>query len=177
MSGRTVATPRDSNATMPTDRITPRLSARYGPEKTLSVRFGCALPGSFAGPSRSSGNSSTCVDMRSPRVRKLLSDAEQNRKGTGAMVNTPQGTEGAASLTAQRTRGRPRDERIDIAVRNAVLEILNEVGYGRLTLEAVAACAGTSKPTLRRRWRSRQHLVVSALVQTMGSSPTPDTGC
>ncbi|GHH81649.1 TetR/AcrR family transcriptional regulator [Streptomyces capitiformicae] len=93
------------------------------------------------------------------------------------MVNRSQGAEGAASLTAQPARGRPRDERIDTAVRSAVLEILNEVGYGRLTLEAVAARAGTTKPTLRRRWRSRQHLVVSALVQTMGSSPTPDTGC
>ncbi|MFJ2609224.1 TetR/AcrR family transcriptional regulator [Streptomyces sp. NPDC091279] len=93
------------------------------------------------------------------------------------MLNTPQETESAASLTTSRPRGRPRDERIDTAVRDAVLEILNEVGYGRLTLEAVAARAGTTKPTLRRRWRSRQHLVVSALVQTMGSSPTPDTGC
>jgi AcrR family transcriptional regulator len=93
------------------------------------------------------------------------------------MVSTPQGAGGTSPLTAQRSRGRPRDERIDCAVRRAVMEILNEVGYGRLTLEAVAARAGTSKPTLRRRWRSRQHLVVSALVQTMGVSPTPDTGC
>ncbi|MEX3102230.1 MULTISPECIES: TetR/AcrR family transcriptional regulator [unclassified Streptomyces] len=92
-------------------------------------------------------------------------------------MNTPQGSDSSGSLTAQRSRGRPRDERIDTAVRKAVTEILNEVGYGRLTLEAVAARAGTTKPTLRRRWRSRQHLVVSALVQTMGSSPTPDTGC
>ncbi|MFH9084845.1 TetR/AcrR family transcriptional regulator [Streptomyces sp. NPDC017673] len=93
------------------------------------------------------------------------------------MVKTPQDTADPAPLTTQRSRGRPRDERIDAAVRHAVMEILNEVGYGRLTLEAVAARAGTSKPTLRRRWRSRQHLVVAALVQTMGASPTPDTGC
>lgn len=92
-------------------------------------------------------------------------------------MNTPQDTEAGGPLASRRSRGRPRDERIDAAVRSAVLEILNEVGYGRLTLEAVAARAGTSKPALRRRWRSRQHLVVSALVQTMGSSPTPDTGC
>lgn len=95
-------------------------------------------------------------------------------------MNTPRtagGSGGSASPTSQRSPGRPRDERIDAAVRQAVMEILNEVGYGRLTLEAVASRAGTSKPTLRRRWRSRQHLVVSALVQTMGASPTPDTGC
>ncbi|KUJ54611.1 TetR family transcriptional regulator [Streptomyces albus subsp. albus] len=93
-------------------------------------------------------------------------------------MNTPRDSDSAAQSTAQqRSRGRPRDERIDAAVRDAVMGILNDVGYGRLTLEAVASRAGTSKPALRRRWRSRQHLVVSALVQTMGSWPTPDTGC
>ncbi|MFB9431576.1 TetR/AcrR family transcriptional regulator [Streptoalloteichus tenebrarius] len=73
--------------------------------------------------------------------------------------------------------GRPRDERIDSAVRAATVNILNEVGYAALTLEAVAARAGTSKPALRRRWRSRQHLVVDALAATVGTTPTPDTGC
>jgi AcrR family transcriptional regulator len=80
--------------------------------------------------------------------------------------------------TSTETRvGRPRDERIDAAVRRAVLEILNESGYGRLTLEAVANRADTSKPALRRRWRSRQHLVVDVLATTIGTEPTPDTGC
>ncbi|MFJ8856061.1 TetR-like C-terminal domain-containing protein [Streptomyces sp. NPDC102437] len=59
----------------------------------------------------------------------------------------------------------------------AVMEILNEVGYGSPTPEAVAARAGTSKPAPRRRRRSRQHLVVSALARTIGTTPTPDTGC
>jgi AcrR family transcriptional regulator len=57
------------------------------------------------------------------------------------------------------------------------MDILNEVGYAALTLESVAARAGTSKPALRRRWRSRQHLVVDALAATVGTTPTPDTGC
>ncbi|WP_143174226.1 TetR/AcrR family transcriptional regulator [Streptoalloteichus hindustanus] len=73
--------------------------------------------------------------------------------------------------------GRPRDERIDSAVRAATVDLLNEVGYAALTLEAVAVRAGTSKPALRRRWRGRQHLVVDALAATVGTSPTPDTGC
>ncbi|OXM73946.1 MULTISPECIES: TetR/AcrR family transcriptional regulator [Amycolatopsis] len=73
--------------------------------------------------------------------------------------------------------GRPRDERIDGAVREATVDLLNEVGYAGLTLEAVASRAGTSKPALRRRWRGRQHLVVDALVATVGAVPTPDTGC
>ncbi|MFE6866394.1 TetR/AcrR family transcriptional regulator [Kitasatospora sp. NPDC057692] len=90
------------------------------------------------------------------------------------MVNTRSDGGRAA---ARRAAGRPRDTRIDEAVPEAVMEILDEVGYGSLTLEAVAARAGTSKPALRRRWRSRQHLVVSALARAVGTAPTPDTGC
>ncbi|WP_067811800.1 TetR/AcrR family transcriptional regulator [Actinomadura kijaniata] len=73
--------------------------------------------------------------------------------------------------------GRPRDARIDDAVLRAVVEILNEAGYGGLTMEGAAARAGTSKPALRRRWPTRQHLVVAALARTVGTAPTPDTGC
>lgn len=73
--------------------------------------------------------------------------------------------------------GRPRDDRIDSAVRQATLDLLGAVGYARLTLEAVASRAGTSKPALRRRWRGKPHLVVDALVTTVGATPTPDTGC
>ncbi|MGW7516456.1 TetR/AcrR family transcriptional regulator C-terminal ligand-binding domain-containing protein [Streptomyces sp. NPDC054796] len=95
------------------------------------------------------------------------------------MVNTPRsgGGAGTAAPPPQKRTGRPRDERIDRAVRDAVMEILNEVGYASLTLEAVASRGGTSKPALRRRWRSRQHLVVDSLAETLGTTPTPDTGC
>ncbi|PSJ25789.1 TetR family transcriptional regulator [Streptosporangium nondiastaticum] len=93
------------------------------------------------------------------------------------MVNTPNGAVADEREAGQQRTGRPRDSRIDAAVPAAVMELLNESGYGNLTLEAVAARAGTSKPALRRRWQSRQHLVVDALVTTMGTAPTPDTGC
>ncbi|MBO3732628.1 TetR-like C-terminal domain-containing protein [Glycomyces niveus] len=79
-------------------------------------------------------------------------------------------------MTDTRT-GRPRDERIDQAVIEATAKLLNEVGYARLTFEAVAARASTSKPALRRRWPSRAHLVVDALAAIVGTAPTPDTGC
>ncbi|MFF8960155.1 TetR/AcrR family transcriptional regulator [Streptomyces sp. NPDC014894] len=93
------------------------------------------------------------------------------------MVNTPSGAPAATRPAARQRTGRPRDERIDAAVPRAVMEILSETGYANLTLEAVAARAGTSKPALRRRWQSRQHLVVDALATTIGTQPTPDTGC
>lgn len=78
---------------------------------------------------------------------------------------------------ARPSRGRPRDPRIDEAIRRATLEVLAERGYSGLTLEDVAARAGTNTPALRRRWRSRQHLIVSALLDRLGAAPTPDTGC
>ncbi|WP_211267094.1 TetR/AcrR family transcriptional regulator [Nonomuraea candida] len=81
------------------------------------------------------------------------------------------------SAEGRRSGGRPRDQRIDAAVHRAVMDILNEKGYAKLTMEEVAARADTSKPALRRRWRSRQHLVVDALATTVGTTPTPDTGC
>ncbi|WP_093894755.1 TetR/AcrR family transcriptional regulator [Streptomyces sp. Ncost-T10-10d] len=90
------------------------------------------------------------------------------------MANSASGPGGS---TARKGSGRPRDVRIDDAVPQAVMEILNEAGYGGLTMEGVATRAGTSKPALRRRWRSRQHLVVESLARVVGTAPTPDTGC
>jgi AcrR family transcriptional regulator len=73
--------------------------------------------------------------------------------------------------------GRPRDTRIDAAVLEATLATLDDSGYGRLTLEAVARRAGTTKPAIYRRWPSRQRLVLAALGQRLGEARAPDTGC
>ncbi|HWE65309.1 MAG TPA: TetR/AcrR family transcriptional regulator [Acidimicrobiales bacterium] len=77
-----------------------------------------------------------------------------------------QSTEGAV---AGRTAGRPRDQRIDHAVLHATTELLEEVGYQRLTMAAVAARAGTSPPAVYRRWPTKAHLVHEAVFPS-----TPD---
>jgi AcrR family transcriptional regulator len=74
-------------------------------------------------------------------------------------------------------RGRPRDPEIDAAVLRATLEVLDESGYGRLALEAVARHAGTTKPAIYRRWPNRQRLVLAALAVRLGGAEAPDTGC
>ncbi|MDP9821254.1 AcrR family transcriptional regulator [Nocardioides massiliensis] len=51
-----------------------------------------------------------------------------------------------------------------------------EGGYAATTIEAIARRAGTTKPTLYRRYRSRVELVVEALVDRFGDDPTHDTG-
>ena len=59
----------------------------------------------------------------------------------------------------------------------ATLEVLVEVGYDRLTLDAVAAAAKASKATLYRRWNGKASLVVDALAHDKGPAPDPpDTG-
>jgi AcrR family transcriptional regulator len=78
----------------------------------------------------------------------------------------------------QETRaGRPRDRQIDSAVLRATLAVLDESGYGRLSLEEVARQAGTTKPAIYRRWPNRQRLVLAALGDRLGEARAPDTGC
>ncbi|MQA02923.1 MAG: TetR family transcriptional regulator [Streptosporangiales bacterium] len=73
--------------------------------------------------------------------------------------------------------GRPRDARVDAAILAAAAVLLDEHGYPPLTLEKVAHRAGTTRPALYRRWRSRAHLVLDALAPRIAETPVPDTGC
>ncbi|MBF4160344.1 TetR/AcrR family transcriptional regulator [Nocardioides acrostichi] len=59
---------------------------------------------------------------------------------------------------------------------DACLEVLVEVGYDRLTMDAVAMRARASKATLYRRWEGKEELVVSALAHSKGPFEVPDTG-
>jgi AcrR family transcriptional regulator len=77
---------------------------------------------------------------------------------------------------AHRT-GRPRDPQIDAAALDATLSVLDDLGYGRLTLEEVAHRAGTTKPAIYRRWAGRPRLVLAALGLRLGELRAPDTGC
>lgn len=73
--------------------------------------------------------------------------------------------------------GRPRDPAIDAAIRDAALVLLDEVGSAGLTVEAVARRAGTTKPTIYRRWPTLSALLLDALTVRLGALEAPDTGC
>ena len=61
--------------------------------------------------------------------------------------------------------GRPRVEGDrELEILDATLEVLADVGYDRLTMDAVAARAKASKATLYRRWNDKASLVVDALL-------------
>lgn len=61
-------------------------------------------------------------------------------------------------------------------VLEAALAVLVEVGYDRLTMDAVAARARASKATLYRRWAGKAALVTDALAATKAPALTADTG-
>jgi AcrR family transcriptional regulator len=74
-------------------------------------------------------------------------------------------------------RGRPRDETRDEAIRTAVVELLGEVGYSALTVDAVATRARAGKATIYRRWPGKSVLVVDAVSGLAAAAiPEPDTG-
>jgi AcrR family transcriptional regulator len=58
----------------------------------------------------------------------------------------------------------------------AALEVLADVGYDRLTMDAVATRARASKATLYRRWNTKIGLVIDALLVEKPAPPVPDTG-
>lgn len=63
------------------------------------------------------------------------------------------------------------------AICAAVFELLGEVGYDRMSMDAVAARARASKATIYRAWENKPELVMEALTQRYGDTPdAPDTG-
>jgi AcrR family transcriptional regulator len=72
--------------------------------------------------------------------------------------------------------GRPRDARLDRAIVDATLDLLEDRGYGELTLAAIATRAGTTTPAIYRRWSSKADLVLDAVFRTGGDDVVADTG-
>ena len=69
--------------------------------------------------------------------------------------------------------GRPRSAEADQAILDAATRLLIEVGFGRLTVDAVAARARVGKATIYRRWRSKSELVRATLARV---EETPEFG-
>ncbi|WP_327290730.1 TetR/AcrR family transcriptional regulator [Streptomyces sp. NBC_01198] len=66
----------------------------------------------------------------------------------------------AQASAGRRTRLTPERER---ELYEAVVELLREVGYEALTMDAVAARTRSSKATLYRQWKGKPELVATAL--------------
>lgn len=85
-------------------------------------------------------------------------------------------TLGSPVLAEARHSGRPRDAARDEAIREAARELLAEVGYDLLTMDAVAARAHASKATIYRRWPSKAELVIDTVGCLVAMPELPDRG-
>jgi AcrR family transcriptional regulator len=76
--------------------------------------------------------------------------------------------------------GRKRDQSLDAALLDATLDVLAEVGAAGLTMDAVAARAGSGKAALYRRWSSKSDLIIAAVARMKRNqvdlANLPDTG-
>ena len=89
------------------------------------------------------------------------------REGEAIMTDT---------VAASPTPVAVRNER-HTAICAAVFELLGEVGYDRMSMDAVAARARASKATIYRAWPNKPDLVTEALRHKFGAIPQPpDTG-
>ncbi len=75
-------------------------------------------------------------------------------------------------------RGRPRDPKRREAILRAAVELVAEVGYDRMTVEALAGRAGVSKPTIYRRWPGGKKEIILDAIRTKhaDADALPDQG-
>ena len=76
-------------------------------------------------------------------------------------------------------RGRPRSEETRRAILDAARDLILESGYPALSIQAIAARAGSGRQTVYRWWRSKAHLVADLVVAGKVELASPallDTG-
>jgi hypothetical protein len=92
-------------------------------------------------------------------------------------MTPPVGPSASTAGAAAETGSRPRVEGDrEQQILDATLDVLADVGYDRLTMDAVAAAARASKATLYRRWSTKQALVIDSLCSMKEPHELPHTG-
>jgi len=71
--------------------------------------------------------------------------------------------------------GRPVDKLRDLAILRAALELVAELGYDSVTMDAIALRAHAGKATLYRRWKSKPYLIAEAIKFMMPCEQKVDT--
>ena len=76
----------------------------------------------------------------------------------------------------KKSPGRPRNITADRVILQTTLELLAEVGFDRLSIEAIAARAGVGKTTIYRRYPGKSELVADAIESIRAEVIIPDLG-
>ena len=71
---------------------------------------------------------------------------------------------------------RPLDPTIDRAITEATFTLLQERGFARMSMEAVASVAGVGKPAIYRRFRDKAELVATVIEGQLPHMEVPDIG-
>ncbi|ADJ45382.1 TetR family transcriptional regulator [Amycolatopsis mediterranei S699] len=82
----------------------------------------------------------------------------------------------SGDVTRPPATGRPRDHTRDLAILDATLSLLTEVGYEQLSIEAVAGRSGAAKTTIYRRYRDKAALVTAAIEHRAPAKPPQPEG-
>lgn len=77
---------------------------------------------------------------------------------------------------SKKSPGRPRSAKAHHAMLQATLELLAEVGFEVMSIEAIAYRAGVGKTTIYRRYSSKEELVADAIESMREEVLIPDTG-
>ncbi|MGV2826575.1 TetR/AcrR family transcriptional regulator [Myxosarcina sp. GI1(2024)] len=80
------------------------------------------------------------------------------------------------SKTKKKTPGRPRSTKSHQAILKATLELLGEVGFETMSIEAIANRAGVGKTTIYRRYSNKEELVTDAIESIRQDVVIPNTG-
>ena len=97
--------------------------------------------------------------MKTPRQNASLTIATGNRKD------------------AVRRRPGGRSARVQDAVFEATMQLLEERGYAGLSIAAIAERAGIHETSLYRRWKTKEQLILEAIDRRVAQEiPAPDTG-
>jgi AcrR family transcriptional regulator len=76
----------------------------------------------------------------------------------------------------KKPRGRPRSTQSHQAILQATLELLAEVGFEAMSIEAISARAGVGKTTIYRRYTSKEELIADAIESIREEIVLPDLG-
>ena len=75
------------------------------------------------------------------------------------------------------SRGRPRSPKIDAAVLQAAFRLMAQHGYARASIDAIAAAAGVTKPSIYLRFPGgKEEVATKALARARDRRTVPETG-